>query len=127
MQGLIRVLLVLLVVGCALAQTQQTDGAALCGFYNGLTANAGKSSLRNWCVGSGPYSPCGSPSWTGVTCGTVGRVRRVVKLDVSSKRLAGSLSTAIGNLGALTGLCLWRNSLSGSLPSLVAEWINCAI
>ena len=106
----------LVILGNGVAQQKQlSDGAALCEFYKALTA--GKKSLANWCVGSGPYSPCGSPSWTGVTCGPVGEVSRVVSLDVSEKSLMGTLPSTFLNLGSLTWLDLQTNSLSGSLPS----------
>lgn len=93
------------------------DGAALCSFYHALTA--GKTNLINWCVGPGPYSPCGSGTsdWTGVICGTVGSSIRVVKLDVHSKGLVGSISAAIGNLGALTAFTCNANFLSSSVPT----------
>ena len=104
-----------LVLAAAVAAT--IDGQALCDFYNALTA--GKSSLTNWCVGSGPYSPCGSGTshWTGVMCGTVGGSIRVVKLDVQSKGLTGSISATIGNLGALTAFSCNANFLGSSIPT----------
>ena len=119
-----RVLLVLVLVARALAQTQQTDGAALCSFYTGLTANAARNSLRSWCVGSGQYSPCGAwgiSTWTGVGCGTVGGVSRVVSLTLKRLGLAGSIPSTVGNLGALTQLDLSWNSFSSSLPSQLGQ------
>ena len=45
----------------------------------------------------------------------------MLKLDLRNVGLAGSLSTAIGGLGALTSLGLHENSLSGSLPSQLGQ------
>ena len=105
-------------------QSQRSDGTALCDFYAGLTA--GKSSLTNWCVGSGPYSPCGSgtSTWAGVYCGAVGGVSRVEALVVLSKSLSGSIPSTIGSLLSLTYLDASGNNLSGSLPSQLGLLTN---
>ena len=48
----------------------------------------------------------------------------MVKLNVYMKGLAGTLSIAIGGLGALTWLSLSHNSLSGPLPSQLGLLTN---
>ena len=118
--GLLRVFCLLLFLNIAAAQSQLADGSALCDFYIALTANPAKSSLTNWCVGSAPYSPCGSSgtsTWTGVKCGTVGGASRLVSLDVSSRGLVGSLHSNIGNMDTLTYLNLNFNGFIGNIPS----------
>jgi Leucine rich repeat N-terminal domain len=91
------------------------DGAALCTVYRALTA---KSGLTRWCSGSGQYNPC--LSWAGVTC-TNGRV---TKLELGYKDLTGPLSSAIGNLGAMTYISFRMNGLRGSLPSQLGQLKN---
>ncbi|XP_025014368.2 probable LRR receptor-like serine/threonine-protein kinase At3g47570 [Ricinus communis] len=53
--------------------------------------------------------------WRGVTCGN--RHQRVVKLELYSLKLSGSLPHHIGNLSFLRVLDLHNNSLSGEIPS----------
>ncbi|CAL5322676.1 unnamed protein product [Camellia sinensis] len=52
--------------------------------------------------------------WHGVTCGR--RHQRVTKLDLSSQKLAGTVSPHIGNLSFLRALQLQNNSFSGAIP-----------
>ena len=105
------------------------DSFVLCDFYNTMPA-AGKAKLANWCSTGDASSVCGAAgtsSWLGVTCGVVGGVRRVIKLDTCQFKgfacsvvgLGGSLPTSIGGLDALTYLNLAHCGIAGSiLPSL---------
>ncbi|PIA30751.1 hypothetical protein AQUCO_05400091v1 [Aquilegia coerulea] len=56
-------------------------------------------------------------SWTGVTCSEGPRIR-VVKLNMMSMGLSGSISDGIANLTALTDIFLGNNNLSGPIPDL---------
>ncbi|KAI5325544.1 hypothetical protein L3X38_034618 [Prunus dulcis] len=53
-------------------------------------------------------------SWVGVTCNP--STKRVLILDLSSYKLAGSLPPSIGNLTHLTGLSLRNNRFHGEIP-----------
>ncbi|CAL9002470.1 unnamed protein product [Prunus brigantina] len=53
-------------------------------------------------------------SWVGVMCNP--STKRVLILDLSSYKLAGSLPPSIGNLTHLTGLSLTNNSFHGEIP-----------
>ncbi|PQP96882.1 putative LRR receptor-like serine/threonine-protein kinase [Prunus yedoensis var. nudiflora] len=53
-------------------------------------------------------------SWVGVTCNP--STKRVLILDLSSYKLAGSLPPSIGNLTRLTGINLMNNSFHGEIP-----------
>jgi len=57
--------------------------------------------------------------WGGITCGR--KHQRVVKLNLSSSNLQGSLSPAIGNLSFLRVILLYKNSLSGIIPSEIGR------
>ena len=93
----------------------QRDGDALCDFYKGIQDF--DAHLQGWCVGPWPYKPCGSggvSDWPGVTCGATSRV---VSLKLNGLGLSGTLSSTIGNLGALSYLNLSSNFFDGRLPS----------
>ncbi|CAN1129353.1 Putative leucine-rich repeat receptor-like serine/threonine-protein kinase At2g14440 [Linum perenne] len=55
--------------------------------------------------------------WTGITC-SEGRRIRVVRLNLTSMGLSGSISPGIAKLTALTDIWLSNNRLSGSIPDL---------
>nr|GLL37868.1 probable LRR receptor-like serine/threonine-protein kinase At3g47570 [Ipomoea trifida] len=57
--------------------------------------------------------------WAGITCGR--KHQRVVKLNLTSSNLQGSLSPAIGNLSFLRVILLQKNSLSGIIPSEIGR------
>ncbi|KAK3131039.1 hypothetical protein QOZ80_6BG0501230 [Eleusine coracana subsp. coracana] len=82
-----------------------TDGDALLAFKAGVTDSTG--ALDSW---NATTPLC---QWAGVTC-TAGRV---TSLDVSERRLTGTLSPAIGNLTHLEVLNLTRNGVSGRVPA----------
>ncbi|KAL3514403.1 hypothetical protein ACH5RR_027120 [Cinchona calisaya] len=56
-------------------------------------------------------SPC---NWTGVVCNRNGQ--RVIELDLSGLKLAGSISPHVGNLSSLRSLQMQNNQLTGNLP-----------
>ncbi|CAA3032266.1 probable LRR receptor-like serine threonine-kinase At3g47570 [Olea europaea subsp. europaea] len=58
-------------------------------------------------------------SWIGVTCSH--RHQRVVKLDLRSSMLSGSLSPSVGNLSFLREFQLYNNSFSGEIPQEVGR------
>ncbi|KAL3505091.1 hypothetical protein ACH5RR_034932 [Cinchona calisaya] len=65
--------------------------------------------LSSWDENS--TSPC---NWTRVVCNKNGQ--RVIELDLSGLKLAGSISPLIGNLSFLESLQLQNNQLTGNLP-----------
>ncbi|KAK4422145.1 putative receptor-like protein kinase [Sesamum alatum] len=58
-------------------------------------------------------------SWIGITCSL--RHPRVVKLDLHSSMLVGSLSPSIGNLSFLREVQLYNNGLTGEIPSDIGK------
>lgn len=58
-------------------------------------------------------------NWVGITCGH--KHQRVVKINLESSKLQGSLSPAIGNLSFLTQLWLFNNSLGGIIPKEIGQ------
>ncbi|KAL2545213.1 putative LRR receptor-like serine/threonine-protein kinase [Forsythia ovata] len=56
-------------------------------------------------------------SWIGVSC----RNQRVVKLDLSSSMLLGSLSPSVGNLSFLREFELYNNSFRGEIPQEIGR------
>ena len=82
------------------------DGAALMALYH-ATNGDGWARRDNWGMGDR------LDDWHGVTTDADGRV---VRLNLSSNELSGSIPEALGNLSALTILRLANNELSGSIP-----------
>ncbi|XP_011094320.2 probable LRR receptor-like serine/threonine-protein kinase At3g47570 [Sesamum indicum] len=58
-------------------------------------------------------------SWIGITCSL--RHQRVVKLDLHSSMLVGTLAPSIGNLSFLRELQLYNNGLTGEIPSEIGK------
>lgn len=56
-------------------------------------------------------------NWTGVTCSPYND--RVINLDLSSRKLVGTIPSSIGNLSFLTGLHLENNSFHGEIPQAI--------
>ncbi|KAK3120595.1 hypothetical protein QOZ80_9AG0690600 [Eleusine coracana subsp. coracana] len=83
-----------------------TDGDALLAFKARVTDPTG--ALASWNA-----STHFCRRWAGVTC-TAGRV---TSLDLSERRLTGTLPPAIGNLTHLSSLNLTQNGISGSIPA----------
>nr|GME20470.1 probable LRR receptor-like serine/threonine-protein kinase At3g47570 [Ipomoea batatas] len=63
--------------------------------------------------------------WTGITCGR--RHQRVVKINLTSSNLQGSLSPAIGNLSFLRMILLDTNSFTGKIPSEIGGLLRLQI
>jgi Leucine-rich repeat (LRR) protein len=93
----------LLISQLAVADTDDAD--ALLAFKAGVTDPTG--ALASW---NATAHLC---RWSGVTC-TDGRV---TSLDVSERRLTGTLSPAVGNLTYLETLNLTANGMSGPIPA----------
>ncbi|XP_074293724.1 uncharacterized protein LOC141620865 [Silene latifolia] len=60
--------------------------------------------------------------WDGVTCGR--KHKRVIRLDLYSKRVSGTISPFIGNLSFLENIDLSNNSLHGRIPSELGNLAN---
>ncbi|KAL0297142.1 UNVERIFIED_CONTAM: putative receptor-like protein kinase [Sesamum radiatum] len=58
-------------------------------------------------------------SWIGITCSL--RHQRVVKLNLHSSMLVGTLAPSIGNLSFLRELQLYNNGLTGEIPSEIGK------
>nr|GMD65570.1 probable LRR receptor-like serine/threonine-protein kinase At3g47570 [Ipomoea batatas] len=63
--------------------------------------------------------------WAGITCGR--RHQRVVKINLTSSNLQGSLSPAIGNLSFLRMILLDTNSFTGKIPSEIGGLLRLQI
>ncbi|KAJ4815152.1 hypothetical protein LUZ62_027718 [Rhynchospora pubera] len=74
-----------------------------------LQAVAKELGVAHWTASQ----PCGN--WAGLTCSLDGHVSAI---QLGNRNLTGSLSSAVGNLTALTKLELQSNSLSGPLPDI---------
>lgn len=79
---------------------------ALLGFLRGI--GYPPTIVKSW---SG-NNPCNG--WTGVTCGTDGKVS---KLILFKRGLSGIIDPAVGNLSSLTILKLHDNELTGTIPN----------
>lgn len=90
------------------------DAQALVEIRRALSVNS--AVLSDWSLSE---NPCG---WSGVECGEVIATdgvtveERVVRLELDSKQLEGSLSPAIGWLSELKRLSLAHNMLVGNIP-----------
>ncbi|KAL9224155.1 hypothetical protein vseg_000219 [Gypsophila vaccaria] len=89
--------------------TLSTDRAALLSFMSGIVADP-QGGLKLW--NSSTVHVC---NWTGITCDT--NQSRVVKLDLSSRSLEGTISPSVGNLTSLTILDLSDNLFWGGIPA----------
>ncbi|KAK1438210.1 hypothetical protein QVD17_04016 [Tagetes erecta] len=105
----IAVLLPVLVI----SQTCNSDDlTGLISFMSGL-----ESSIDGWSVSNSSFC-C---KWVGITCDSSSRV---VNLDLSKKRLAGTISDLVFNLAQLKTLNLSHNFLKGSVPVSVFRLVN---
>ena len=86
---------------------------ALVALYNS-TNGAGWTNHSGW-LATG--TPC---SWYGVTCDT----GRVIRLDLSSDHLSGSIPPELSKLANLQYLILASNQLSGSIPPQLGNLAN---
>ena len=86
------------------------DLRALTGFSNCL-----ESTIPEWNWNSSDSPGC--CAWTGVTCdNSTGSDRRVVGLELGSKRLVGKICKSLADLNQLRILNFSHNFLEGSLP-----------
>src|SRR3954468_18363639 len=89
------------------------DSLALVDLYDS-TNGPGWYRHANWLT-TQPVS-----TWYGITV----TENRVIKIDLYSNRLTGTLPSSIGYLTALTWIELSDNSLSGSIPSSIGNLVN---
>ncbi|XP_010265514.1 PREDICTED: putative leucine-rich repeat receptor-like serine/threonine-protein kinase At2g24130 [Nelumbo nucifera] len=85
------------------------DRTALLSFMSGIDSDPGQV-LENW--NSSGVHLC---NWTGVECNSARD--RVVKFDLRSRSLGGTISPALSNLSFLTVLDLSGNFFHGSIPA----------
>jgi len=109
MKKLYIVLLLFVISVCSFAQRSQ-DSLALVALYN-ATDGANWNNNTNW-LSSEPIS-----SWYGVTVSG----DRVIKIQLSSNNLKGSLPSQIGNLSYLQELILPNNKISGTIPTAIGN------
>lgn len=93
-----------------------TDKEALLSFKSDLSKSSAET-LSSWLVNDS--SPC---NWTGVFCSESSD--RIVGLDLSGLRLAGTISPHIGNLSFLSSLELQDNLLTGTIPDQVGNLLR---
>ncbi|KAL4570201.1 hypothetical protein LXL04_025852 [Taraxacum kok-saghyz] len=86
------------------------DLRGLQGFMDGVESSV----VRWWPTNSSSSASLNCCNWVGITCNNTSG--RVVGLELPKKRLTGSLSDSISNLGQLRTLNLSRNFLNGPLP-----------
>ncbi|KAL8508322.1 hypothetical protein ACS0TY_018787 [Phlomoides rotata] len=98
--------LLLLVSSTPLSIT--TDKEALISFKSQLVVHKLPNPLSTW---DENLSPC---NWTGVSCDD--HRHRVIGLNLSGLRMAGSITPHLSNLSFLRSLELQNNQLSGNLP-----------
>ncbi|KAI3838999.1 hypothetical protein MKX03_009714 [Papaver bracteatum] len=92
--------------------SKSNDRLALIAFKNEITQDP-LGILSSWNNNSNSLHFC---KWRGVICS---RRDRVIKIDLPSQRLVGSLSPHIGNLSFLKELILHNNSLIGEIPQQI--------
>ncbi len=92
-----------------------TDRAALEALYR-ATGGANWSNNDKWMSTDAPID-----EWYGVTTDNDGRV---IRLDLYSNNLKGSIPAELGNLANLISLGLDANELSGSLPPALGDLAN---
>ncbi|KAK9725023.1 hypothetical protein RND81_05G116400 [Saponaria officinalis] len=61
-------------------------------------------------------------NWEGIICGH--KHKRVIKLDLSSSGLSGTISPFIGNLSFLDTILLYNNSLNGPIPQEIGRLLR---
>ena len=95
-----------------LAFENETDRLALLDFKNQITQDP-LQIMSSW---NDSIHFC---NWLGVTCGPSNK--RVMVLNLTSKKLCGSIPPSIGNLSYLMGINLENNSFYGEIPQEVGR------
>ncbi|XP_077239082.1 uncharacterized protein LOC143880177 isoform X2 [Tasmannia lanceolata] len=90
----------------------ETDRIALLSFKDGISSDPLRA-LSSW---NHTLHFC---QWEGVSCGR--RHQRVTVLDLSGKKLGGSISPAISNLTFLKRIYLQENSFNGQIPEEIGR------
>ncbi|KAK4582495.1 hypothetical protein RGQ29_025616 [Quercus rubra] len=93
----------------------ETDHLALLDFKNRITQDP-LQIMSSW---NNSYHFC---NWLGVTCGPSNK--RVMVLNLKTKKLSGSIPPSIGNLTYLTGINLENNSFYGEIPQEVGRLLH---
>ncbi|KAK4582434.1 hypothetical protein RGQ29_025570 [Quercus rubra] len=94
------------------ALANETDRLALLDFKNRITQDPFQI-MSSW---NDSVHFC---NWLGVTCGPSSK--RVMALNLTSKKLSGSIPPSIGNLTYLTGIYLRNNSFYDEIPQEVGR------
>ncbi|KAK4582496.1 hypothetical protein RGQ29_025617 [Quercus rubra] len=94
------------------AFANETDRMALLDFKNRIT----KDPLQIMSSWNDSTYFC---NWLGVTCSS--SIKRVIVLNLTAKKLSGSIPPSIGNLTYLTGINLENNSIYGEIPQEVGR------
>jgi len=119
--GLITAVFLLIVFSSIDAYCASTaEREALIALYNSTDG-------PNWFDDTGWLEAETECTWYGVTC----QDSKVIRINLYSNNLKGSIPPEIGNLASLTGLWLDSNQLSGSIPpeignlaSLTSLWLD---
>ncbi|CUG94396.1 GP46-like surface antigen, putative [Bodo saltans] len=109
-------LIVLLVMVSALLHAQELDRAALVAFYSDTNGPTTWNSSIRWATANSSANSC---NWYGVTCGSGGRVTKIVLRNAG---LSGTLPALLGTIKKLNNIDLQSNRLSGTVPK---DLVNC--
>ncbi|KAL9683158.1 hypothetical protein QQ045_014974 [Rhodiola kirilowii] len=104
--GLFVILSSFLIATCVYSKTDPPDVSALSVLYTSLNS---PSNLDGWQTNGG--DPCGD-GWDGIDCSG----SSVMKIDLSSRKLSGSLGYQMSNLAHVTYLDVSNNNLKGDIP-----------
>ncbi|CUG90972.1 GP46-like surface antigen, putative [Bodo saltans] len=111
-------LIVLLAMVSALLHAQELDRAALVAFYSGTNGPTSWNSSIRWDTANSSSNSC---NWYGVTCGSGGRVTKIVLRNAG---LSGTLPPLLGTIKKLNNIDLQSNRLSGIVPKELANCTN---
>jgi hypothetical protein len=119
---------------------QSVEADALCKFKCGITNWPTASYITGWgCTScsslpvTATNAPCGSgslstaTSWTGVTCSGGGSSGHVSEMLLSSKNLAGTISSSLSDVTGLTTLQLNSNKFVGGIPTELSSLTNLVV
>ncbi|KAK6778581.1 hypothetical protein RDI58_025299 [Solanum bulbocastanum] len=111
MELLLYLHLSIIVMSIAISGCESTDLLALQDLKNRITDDP-LHAMASWNDHSSHFC-----NWTGVTCSPYND--RVINLDLSSRKLVGTIPSSIGNLSFLTGIHLENNSFHGEIPQAI--------